>query len=107
MYTTRPPVRMLFPMETLVSNTKIDITHPGSLTEIPSFGVVTQAISMLYKKRETINNDLFVYVKFPFGVLDFNGLKELQKYHQYLKMKDINMEVYKVGIQKMTINQLR
>lgn len=28
-----------------------------------------------------------MYIKFPFGVLDFNGLKDLQQYHQHLTIK--------------------
>ena len=76
---------MLLSVEVLVSQTKMDIVHPGRLKELPSFGVVAQAISMLCKKRETVCSDSYVYVKFPFGVINYDGLKDLQKYHQYLK----------------------
>ena len=75
-----------------MSGVKVDTIHPGSLTEIPFFDIVTQAISMLCKKRECVSSNSFLYIKFSFGVLDIK-LKELLKYHQYLKMKDTKKRI--------------
>lgn len=80
-------------MKVLVSKTKIDVIHPGSLNEIPSSGVVIQAISMLCKERECVSSDSYVYIQFPFGIIDYNGLKDLQNYHQYLKDEKTKKEV--------------
>ena len=60
-----------------MSGVKVDTIHPGSLTEIPSFDIVTQAISMLCKKRECVSSNSFLYIKFSFRVF---VLKELLKY---------------------------
>ena len=30
---------------------------------------------------------MYTYVKFPFGILNFDGLKMLQKYHNYTQIK--------------------
>ena len=30
---------------------------------------------------------MYTYLKFPFGILDFDGLKMLQKYHDYTQKK--------------------
>ena len=60
-----------------MSGVKVDTIHPGSLTEIPSFDIVTQAISMLCKKRECVSSNSFLYIKLSFRVF---GLKELLKY---------------------------
>lgn len=78
---------MFFPMEVLVSQIEMATVHPGSLTEIPCCGLVTRAISMLCKKRESVGSDSYVYVKFPLGIFDYNGLKDLQNYHQYWEDK--------------------
>ena len=81
-----------------MSGVKVDTIHPGSLTKIPSFDIVTLAISMLCKKRECVSSNSFLYIKFSFGVLDINGLKELLKHHQYLKMLKTNYGHQNVNI---------
>ena len=30
---------------------------------------------------------MYTFVKFPFGILDYDGLKMLQKYHDYTQIK--------------------
>ena len=84
---------MFLPMEVVVSPVEIDTVHLGSLTEIPSLGLVTRAISMLCKKKESTSSDSYVYMKFPFGTLDYRGLKDLQNYHQYLEDKKSEKEI--------------
>ena len=74
---------MFLPMKVVISEKEIDIVQPNTLSEIPSLNIVTKAISMLYKEEEKNNNN-FLYIKFPFGVLDLIGLKELRDYHQHL-----------------------
>ena len=58
-----------------MSGLKVDTIHPGSLTKIPSFDIMTQAISMLCKKREHVSSNSFLHIKFSFGVLDINRFK--------------------------------
>ena len=41
----------------------------------------------MYKKQEVVS-DQFIYVEFPFGTLDYDGLQENREYHkQKLKRK--------------------
>ena len=80
-------------MEAVVSKVEKPVVHPRGLTEIPSLHSVTQAISVLCKQKE-VSMKIFVYIKFPFGLLDYNGLKQLQLYHC-----DLNHKQVKEGIQ--------
>ncbi len=52
------------------------------------------------KKRESVN--YFVYIKFPFGLLDYNRLKELQAYHEHKKIKQREKEEDKMWLTKST-----
>jgi len=70
-------------MEVASSEGEQPVVHLEKLKEIPSFHNVTQAISMLYKRKE-VSSDSFVYIKFPFGMIDYKGLKQLQSYHHNL-----------------------
>ena len=45
--------------------------HYSSLTDIHS---EVQAISSLYKIQEEFP-DMYTYIKFPFGIMDYDGLK--------------------------------
>ena len=80
-------------MEAVVSKVEKPVVHPQGLTEIPSLRSVTQAISVLCKQTE-VSMKIFVYIKFPFGLMDYNGLKQLQLYHCDLHHKSV-----KEGIQ--------
>ena len=41
---------------------------------------------MLYKAKEEFPDKLS-YVKFPFGILDYDGLRTLLKYHEFVAHK--------------------
>ena len=47
------------------------VVEVDNLVEIPSEIQVCQAISKLYKNEE--HPDKFAYVKFPFGMTDYDG----------------------------------
>ncbi len=70
----------------------LSIVQISTLKAIPSLGMVVHAISLLCKKRESVN-----YIKFPFGLLDYNRLKELQAYHEHKKIKQREKEDKKCG----------
>ena len=75
-------------MEAVVSKVEKPVVHPQGLTEIPSIRSVTQAISVLCKQTE-VSMKNFVFIKFPFGLMDYNGLKQLQLYHCDLHHKSV------------------
>ena len=77
----QPTVHMFLPMEVFTSSQKIPVVKVSDLTIIPSAQQVRQAISNLYKKQEMVS-DQFSYVKFPFGILDYDGLQKIQEYHE-------------------------
>ena len=75
-------------MEAVVSKVEKPVVHPQGLTEIPSIRSVTQAISVLCKQTE-VRMKNFVFINFPFGLMDYNGLKQLQLYHCDLHHKSV------------------
>ena len=82
---------MFLPMEIVTFSEKVKVVEVGSLVEIPSEIQIRQAISELYKKKEE-HPDTFSYIKFPFGMIDFDGLKRLQSYHEYVALKTMVAE---------------
>ena len=84
-------VSMFLPMDIVTVSERIATTDVRSLTDIPSDSQVRQAISKLYKKQEEFPDKL-TYAKFPFGTLDFDGLKQLQLYHEYIQYKNRRAE---------------
>ena len=42
---------------------------------------------MLCIKKEEVSIDILVYIKFPFGMVDYNGLKQFQLFHHELNHK--------------------
>ena len=66
----QPTVYMFLPMEVITSPQPIPVVKVSDLTIIPSAQLVRQAVSNLYKKQEVVS-DQFIYVKFPFGILDY------------------------------------
>ena len=77
---------MFLPMEVVTVSEKMEVVEVGSLTTIPSEPQVRQAISMLYKKQEEFP-DKFSYIKFPFGMIDYEGLYMFITYHEYITHK--------------------
>ena len=67
---------MFLPMEVITVTERIDIVELSRLTEIPSEFQVHQAMSKLQKQREEFP-DKFTYRKFPFGMMDFDGLSNI------------------------------
>ena len=83
-------------MEAVVSKVEKPVVHPQGITEIPSLHSVTQAISVLCKQTKIF----FVYIKFPFGLMDYNGLKQLQLYHCDLHHK-VSKKEFRHGYHKL------
>ena len=79
-------VCMFLPMEIVGLSERVKVVDVGKLVEIPSEIQVRQAISKLYKQKEE-HPDKFSYIKFPFGMIDYDGLQMLQKYHEYIALK--------------------
>ena len=76
-------VCMFLPMEVITVSEKRNVVEVSSLTEIPSELQVRQAISKLHKEHP----DKFSYITFPFGMMDYDGLKMLAKYHEYVALR--------------------
>ena len=73
-------------MEVITVTERIDVVELSRLTEIPSEFQVHQAMGKLQKQREEFP-DKYNYIKFPFGMMDFDGLSTLHKYHEYMQLK--------------------
>ena len=63
-------------MEVITVSESVTVAEVDSLIEIPSEHQVRQAISKLCKKQEKYP-DMFSYIKFPFGMIDYEGLSIL------------------------------
>ena len=77
---------MFLPMEIITVPERIKVVKVASLTEIPSETQVRQAISKMYKTQEEHPHE-FSYMKFPFGMIDYDGLNMLLTYHECLALK--------------------
>ena len=77
---------MFLRMEIVTFSERVQVVEVGNLVEIPSEIHVRQAISKLYKNKEE-RPDKFAYVKFPFGLIDYDGLQMLKTYHKYIAHK--------------------
>ena len=71
----QPTVYMLLPMEVISSPQQIPVLK----------------VSDMYKKQEEVPSQ-YTYVKFPFGILDYDGLKKIQEYHEQKLTKRIEGE---------------
>ena len=78
-------------MEVITTHQQIPLLQVSDLTTIPSAQQVRQAISNLYKKQEAVPDE-FSYVKFPFGILDFNGLQKILEYHEQKVRREMESE---------------
>ena len=79
-------VRMFLPMEVVTVPQRIEVVEFGSLIDIPSELQVRQAISNLCKHQSDYP-DMFSYIKFPFGIIGYDGPAMLLKYHEYITFK--------------------
>ena len=79
-------MRMFLPMEVVTMPQRIKVVEFGSLIEIPCELQVRQAISNL-RKQQSDYPDKFSYIKFPFGIIGYDGLDMLLKYHEYITLK--------------------
>ena len=70
-------VCMFLPIEIVTFSERVQVVEVGNLVEIPSEIHVCQAISKLYKNKEG-HPDKFAYIKFLFGMIDYDGLQMLK-----------------------------
>lgn len=77
----------VLPMEVITITERADTVNVSTLTEIPSQSQVRGAISKLHKKQEEFP-DKYTYIKFPFGIMEYDGLKILQMYHEHIQRKE-------------------
>ena len=61
-------------MDIVTATEVMDTVEMCSLSVIPSEPQICQAISMLCREQE-INPNKFIYIKFPFGMMSYGGLK--------------------------------
>lgn len=73
-------------MEVITVSESVTVAEVDSLIEIPSEHQVRQAISKLCKKQEKYP-DMFSYIKFSFGMIDYEGLSILLTYHKFVTKK--------------------
>ena len=73
----------ILPMEVVTVAQRVEVVELNSLIEIPSEVQVRQAISNLYKQKSDCP-DKFSYIKFPFGMIGYNELDMLLKYHEHM-----------------------
>ncbi len=83
-YDNAPIISASLSMDIVISEVAKSVVHPCGLTEIPSLTSITKAKSLLCKQTE-VSVKKFIYIKFPMGLMDYNGLKQLQWYHYDLK----------------------
>ena len=57
---------------------------------------------MLCKLKKEVSFDNFVYIKFPFVMIDYNGLKQLQLYHYELN-QNMSKNKFRQGSQNVGI----
>ena len=79
-------VCMFLPMEVVSMLQRIKVIEFGTLIEIPCELQVRQAISNLRKKQSNYP-DKFSHIKFPFGIIGYDGLDMLLKYNEYITLK--------------------
>ena len=78
-------------MEVITSPQPIPVVKVRDLAMIPSAQQVRQAISNLYKKQEEVPNQLS-YIKFPFGILDYDGLQKVLEHHEHKLQRRLESE---------------
>ena len=78
-------------MTVVMASKLLDTVEMSSVAAIPSGTQVCEAISMLCKEQEKQQNK-FVYIKFPFGMMDYDGLKSIQAYHDSVQHKQMMLE---------------
>ncbi len=74
-------------MKVVSSAEKIPTVDLSTVSEIPSEAQIVKAISIIYKEKDKQPQN-YIYMKFPFGNLCFNKLKELRSYYDQVRYQD-------------------
>ena len=73
------------------SSEKLNVTNHDSISVIPSQQEVRDAITHIVQEQEKAPNE-YVYIEFPFGRLDYTGLKEIEQYYMDVELKRCTSE---------------
>ncbi len=65
----------------------------STVSEIPYETQIVKVISIMYKEKEKQPQN-YVYMKFPFGILYVNKLKELRSYYDQVRYQDNEDQVW-------------
>ena len=60
----------------LRSSEKLDVTNPKCISVVPTEQQVRDAIADIVRQKEKTPNE-YTYIEFPFGSLDYAGLKDI------------------------------
>ena len=77
--------------ELIRSAEKLKVTNQECIGVIPTQQQVRDAIAHLEQEQEK-TPEQFIYIKFPFGLLDNAGLKDIEKYHIDIELKHLTNE---------------
>ena len=72
-------------MEVVSSAEIMQNVYINTLSEIPSETQIIQAISILYTEKE---KSPCIAMKFPFGILCYDGLKEMRSYYEQIQCQN-------------------
>ena len=70
----------------ITSLEELDVTDHKYLSVIPTQQQVRDAIAVIIQHKEKAPNE-YAYIKFPFGLLDYTGLKDIDKYYMDIQLK--------------------
>ena len=82
---------MFMSTNVITSSQKLDVANLESLSVIPTQRQVCQAIGDIVRQTEKTPNH-YTYVEFPFGVLDYAGLKYIENYHTHIQLQRCKSE---------------
>ncbi len=74
-------------MKVVSSAEKMPTVDLSTVSEIPSEAQIVKAISIIHKEKDKQPQN-YIYMKFPFGNLCFNKLKELRSYYDQVRYQD-------------------
>ena len=70
----------------ITSLEELDVTNHKCLSVIPTQQQVRDAIADIIQHKEKAPNE-YAYIEFPFGLLDYTGLKDIDKYYMDIQLK--------------------
>ena len=87
----KPKTVTFFPCEIVTLLQLAPVCDINKVSMIPCAEQCHTVLSQLCKAKEN-NGTKFCYPQFPFGLVDYKGLKELQAHHESVHERHIRME---------------